>query len=76
MTAFLQELKERQYKIYVTDALKALTENTARFAGGTVFKERWIDLHNREPQEEKTAEQIVDDVVTRAGLTLINEGGE
>lgn len=76
MAAFLQECKEKQYKAYVTDALKAIVENTARFGGGVVINERWYDIQNRKRvADNRTADQIAADIVKRAGLTLA-EGGE
>lgn len=48
------------YQIYVTDALGAITNNTARFAGGSVLNKRYydfIDAHQDEPQ--RSSEDII-----------------
>lgn len=33
--------------MYVTDALKTMTENTANFAGGSTLSKRYVDLIDR-----------------------------
>ena len=70
ISAFLKRQDEKIYRIYVTDALKAMVENTSRFAGGTVIKTRYCDLVDRTPKKEtESAEQIVDRI--RNGLKSI-----
>ena len=55
----------------MTDTLQVLTENTAKFAGGMVIKERYCDLINKkDPADSKSGDEIVVDIVTRAGLEL------
>lgn len=47
--------------MYVTDALKAIAENTANFAGGHTLNVSYKDLIDRKPAEkEKTADEIID----------------
>ena len=63
--------EERLYRIYVTDSLKAISENTTHFLGmndiveyGSFISVRWIDL--LEPQEivedDRSCEEIVHDI--------------
>lgn len=49
-----------------------MTENTARFAGGTVIKARYYDMLNidQKQKDERSGDEIVADIVTRAGLEL------
>lgn len=54
--------EERIYRIYITDALKVIAENTTHFAGvdefidyGSTMSMRWADV--LEPQKE----EVVDD---------------
>lgn len=53
-----------RYCYYLTDCLKAIAENTARFNGGTVLKYSYREIvetaHNAEPQ--KTAEEVIDQI--------------
>lgn len=56
--------ERRLYEIYVTDALKAITENTAKMYGGSSLKLRYVDLlENSNKQEEtRTAEDIISNI--------------
>lgn len=48
----------------MTDALKAITENTAKMYGGSSLKLRYVDLlENSNKQEEtRTAEDIISNI--------------
>lgn len=56
--------ERRLYEVYVTDALKAITENTAKMYGGSSLKLRYEDLlENSNKQEEaRTAEDIISNI--------------
>lgn len=73
---FIQQyINERNYKIYVTDTLKMIAENTAKMNGGSVPNMRYIELVERKPVEkEKSADEIINEVNAKCGLTMI--GGE
>lgn len=61
---FQRRQEEEQYRIYITDALKTLTENTAKMFGGATMKMRYAELIDPEPQKEetRTAEEVVDSI--------------
>ena len=75
--------KKEAYDIYVTDVLRIISENTAKMASGNYsngnyVKVRYIDVI--EPQKEKidekrSAQEIVDDIVNRAGITVVKNDG-
>lgn len=44
MASFRKKDKDEAFKIYVTDALKLLTENTAKLAQGRSLGMRFIDI--------------------------------
>lgn len=56
----------------MTETLRLLTENTAKFAKGSVIKDKFYDLINRKNKhvETKSGDEIVADIVSRAGLNL------
>ena len=54
-----KQMQEKAYRIYVTDALKAITENTAKHAGGSYIKARYLDLENQSPEETRTPDEII-----------------
>lgn len=56
---FKKQDQEQAYRVYVTDALKAITENTAKYAGGSYMKARYYDAENPKPVETRTGNEII-----------------
>lgn len=65
--------KQEIYKIYVSDVLRVIAENTAKIVGGGYIKKRYIDIV--EPQKHKednrSAKEIIDDVVSKSGIKVV-----
>lgn len=59
------------YRVYVTDALKLLVENTARYSGGNHMTQRWIDSITPKKQDTRTGAEIAADVIKKAGLKVV-----
>ena len=62
------------YRVYVTDVLRVMNENIAKIAGGSVLKMRYMDILKPQKEkhiEDKSAQEIVDDIVNRAGITVV-----
>lgn len=57
------------YNDYVSECLRMITESTAKFAGGKYISKPFAEI--LQPQETKTAEEIVLDVIACAGLKVI-----
>ena len=62
---------EKSYRIYVTDTLKAIAENTAKIikGGGAVMTKRWIDvIEPPKPikEDNRSCEEIVSGIWARA----------
>lgn len=53
--------------MYVTDALKAVTENTAKYAGGGYIKARYIEIIDPPPEETRTGEEIIAQMKAKLG---------
>ena len=51
-------LTSKAYRIYMTDAVRILTENTARAFQGKYLEERWIDRVSPRKEDNRTAEDI------------------
>ena len=62
--------RERALKVYITDGLKTLTENTANYAGGKSLNVRFFDLF-KEVKEENPNE-----IIKRITNKLKGKGGE
>lgn len=54
-----KQAQEKAYRIYVTDALKAIAENTAKYAGGSYMKARYFDAESPKPPETRTSDEII-----------------
>lgn len=67
-----EKMEERRYRAYITDALMAIAENTARFAGGQTMRGRWYQAY--EPQDTRTGDEIALQVIQGAGLHY--QGGD
>ena len=61
------------YRIYITDAVKAIAENTANYAGGKAPTVRYADFLTRRMIEEMNGEQMVADVLERAGIKVVSK---
>ena len=69
-------LAELGYRIYITDALKIATENTARIGGGSAMSKRWaetLESQNKRvlADDTRSPEEIVADIAEKAGLTIL-----
>ena len=64
---FQKEQEDMAYRIYVTDALKLLTEN-----GNQTLNIRFAELLEKrnKPQDNRSGEEIVADVIKRCGLVV------
>lgn len=77
---FRREQEEKRYRAYVTDALKALTENTTHrlipgvgeVSYGSYMPERWLK-ESQKPEDNRTGDEIAEEVIRRAGLKLTGE---
>ena len=73
ISSLMEDLEERRYRAYITDALMILTENTAHSVKeGKYLTQRWAEKFL--PVDNRTGDEIVLDVIKNAGLTL--KGGE
>lgn len=65
-----EQQKDAAYRIYVTDALRIVGENTAQYVGGNYIKARYADIIEPKKQDNRTCEEITADIVARCGLTI------
>lgn len=67
-----QYMEELMYRVYVTDALQKIAENTANFAGGHIMPYRFYDAvyGDGDRKEKESAEEIVRNVTSKAGLEV------
>lgn len=58
ITSLRNRNREKAFRIYVTDALKYIAENTAKFCGGTYMNNRFADLMAPPKKMPKSADII------------------
>ena len=58
-TLIKKQIQEQSYRVYVTDALKVITENTAKLGGGSYLRTRYYDIENPPPEEKRTPKDII-----------------
>lgn len=67
-----KELEDHAYRVYVTEALKSIAENTAHAVrgGGKMLRKSWYELVDIGKSQEplKTGDEIALDIMARAGL--------
>lgn len=59
MARYGEHQRELAYRIYVTDALRIIAGNTARFGGGTQINERYWDKIHPAPEDNRTGEEVI-----------------
>ena len=59
------------YRIYVTDCLRIISENTAKMGGGSYITAKFADIINPMPVDNRTGEEIASDIIKRAGIEVI-----
>lgn len=68
-------LKERrindEWRAYVGECLRTVTENTAKYVGGTYMTAKWADIVDPKPKDTRSGAEIAADVIKKAGLTLV-----
>lgn len=62
--------RNEAYRVYVTDALRIVSENTAKFVGGHSIGKRYIDVVRPRKQDERSCEEITADIIARCGLVV------
>lgn len=65
-------MDEINYRTYVSDALFAIVNNTARFAGGSSLKKRYWDIISEDFGMNNNKQEDPFDILERAGIEVID----
>lgn len=68
-----RQQEESAFRIYTAECLRTMTENTAKFVGGSFVQAKYSDLIDPKPQDSRTCEEITAEVVKRCGLVVKHE---
>lgn len=55
----MEDQKQQAYKMYVTDTLRLVGENTAKQVRGAYIAKRYSDLIKPIPEDNRTPEEII-----------------
>ena len=70
MARYQSQQRDLAYRIYVTDCLRIISENTAKMCGGSYMKAILADIINTDPVDNRTREEIAADIIKRAGIEV------
>ena len=74
LAQYRREQEDKAYRIYVTDALRLISENTASSVGGKYITARFADVIAPPKEEDnRTCEEITAEIIARCGLVVKNE---
>ena len=68
---YQSQQRDFAYRIYVTDCLRIVTENTAKISNGSYTVAKFEDIINPKPVDNRPGEEIAADVIKRAGIEVI-----
>lgn len=73
-------IEAKVYRIYVTDTLKLIAKNTARFGGGSAINSRYYDIitpmEDVPEESEDVPEESADEIISRIKNKLAEFGGD
>lgn len=59
------------FRNYLANGIKMISENTATHSGDRYLALSYNDIINPKPVDERTGDEIVSDIVCKAGLKVI-----
>ena len=71
MSRYQSQVRDLAYRIYVSDCLRIISENTAKMAGGSYITAKFADIINPKPVDNRTGEEIAADIIKRTGIEVI-----
>ena len=71
MARYQSQQRDLAYRIYVTDCLRIISENTAKMGGGSYITAKFADIINPKHTDNRTGEEIAADIIKMAGIEVI-----
>ena len=62
ISLFQKEQEEKAVKIYYGECLRVITENTAKFGGGSYIQAKLQDILEPKPIDKRTSEDIIEGI--------------
>ena len=73
ISLFQKEQEDKAVKIYYAECLRIITENTAKMGGGSYITAKLADIIDPKKVDNRTGDEIVSDIIKRAGLVVKSE---
>lgn len=70
--AIKQSQEEELYRVYIAKCVQMLTENTAKMCHGRYITLEYTELISPKKQDDRKPEEIVSDILTKAGIEVNN----
>ena len=71
MARYQSQQRDLAYRIYVTDCLRIISENTAKIGNGSYITAKFADIINPKQVDNRTGEEIAADIIKQAGIEVI-----
>ena len=71
MARYQSQQRDLAYRIYVTDCLRIISENTAKVCGGSYITAKFADIINPKPVDNRTGDEVAADIIKLAGIEVI-----
>ena len=68
---YQSQQRDLAYRIYISDCLRIISENTAKIGGGSYIAAKFADIINPKPVDNRTGEEIAADIIKLAGIEVI-----
>ena len=62
ISLFQKEQEEKAVKIYYAECLRVISENTAKFGGGSYIQAKLQDILDPKPKDNRTADDIIEGI--------------
>ena len=66
-----QDFEMELHREYMAKCVRICTENTAKLSGGSYIGIEYSEIIHPKPKDNRTAEEIVMDVIAKAGIEVI-----
>ena len=67
---YQSQQRDLAYRIYISDCLRIISENTAKMGCGSYITAKFADIINPKPVDNRTGEEIAADIIKKAGLEV------
>ena len=68
-----KDAEEKIYRNYIAECVRMTAENTAKMVGGSYIKTAYADIIDPKPQDNRTGEEIADEIIKKCGLEVTKD---